>query len=398
MRRNEIFSEPERATVALLVCAVLATMMLAFGCRGNDEAGESVGVPPLLTSKRAETEPTASANTGDDPRVPTPEEERLPEKSLIWMGSPNAPTTRTSRPLRTGDAPILMDVDADGREEVIGLVVKPSSHTTHPVVVDTESVLPRWLGPRLEVIGGGDGGAMLVEAAGGVVVATTARSEIIALDAATGSEISRFPSPARVLRLCVVGSAIRAFSGDDNVELDTKSRSFRKTAAACDVGAPAERLPERGPLADYALEDWVESPQGPVVRAQRRSDGRPEVIAFGVDGRAIRWQRVLGGGNVVAGVNWRHDVLLADGDTVFAEYEVGKVTDPFARPERTQERHIVAIDAATGVVRWDAVSPKKGAPSNSSLATSSRLYVTRFTQLEVYDRASGRLFGYVGWR
>lgn len=390
MRRSDIVSECERFTLALVLAVVIASATLASGCRPDDKISAFEDLPLLQTNNRAGAETSARAAAEDDPHLPTPEEERTPEKSLIWMGSPNAWT-------RTGDEPILMDVDADGREEVIGLVVKPRSHTTHAIVVDTESVLPRWLGPRLEVIGGGDG-AMLVEAAAGVVVATTARSEIIALDAVTGSEIARARSPARILRLCVVGSAIRALSGDDNVELDTTSRAFRKTAAACDVNVPTERLPVRGPLVDYELEDWVESAQGPVVRAQRRSDGRPEVIAFEKDGGTTRWKLLLGGGGVVGGVNWRKDVLLVDGDTVFAEYETGKVTDPFARPKATGERHIVAIDASTGVVRWDAVSPKKGGPSSSSLATPSRLYVTRFTQLEVYERASGKVLGYVGWR
>jgi hypothetical protein len=398
--------------------ARLATFLVLLaepGCRDDGKADS--GDPrqaPFVPRREPEQKPTSE----DDDRVPGP--------NLLWAGSPNERNEawrrgrtfadhqrellRNPRQLepshyhehpqpRPGDTPLLIDIDQDGSSEIVGLAVKPGRlrSTTHVVVVDPETVTPRWLSLRLDAPGGAES-KMLIQASNGVIVATTNDDHVLAFDPKTGEEIARTQAAASVDALCSVGRVIRAHvPGPTGVELDTETRTFRTTTEAC----PSVRTPERphhGTPEGYEREDWRETNVGPVVRAQTKREGRAEVIAFEPDATTPRWTHVLGAGAVVNEINFRAALFHSDGRELFTEYEIGKVGDPYKRPDGTGEHHVVSLDVRSGAARWDVVGPRNAGPATGALITPDRLFVARSTQLEVYRRESGSLVGYLGWR
>ncbi len=87
-----------------------------------------------------------------------------------------------------------------------------------------------------------------------------------------------------------------------------------------------------------------------------------------------------------------------DGQEVFVELERGQVKDPLEWPSGTGERFLTALDLETGVVRWIAATPHGASPASGWLITKTRIFVSRHTQLDVFERATGKHFGYIGWR
>ena len=63
-----------------------------------------------------------------------------------------------------------------------------------------------------------------------------------------------------------------------------------------------------------------------------------------------------------------------------------------------QHPTVHALDLETGATRWVAATPHSASPTSGWLITKSRIFVSRHTQLDVFERATGKHLGYVGWR
>jgi hypothetical protein len=107
----------------------------------------------------------------------------------------------------------------------------------------------------------------------------------------------------------------------------------------------------------------------------------PMLVGFDAATKSLRWQRPLFPGDVLAGPATLPNGADLSGNLFVSHYD-------------KDGQHLIGIDATTGKTLWDVSSP-----SLFTLRTSStRVYVMRWTRLDVRDGTDGRLLGGVGER
>jgi hypothetical protein len=130
----------------------------------------------------------------------------------------------------------------------------------------------------------------------------------------------------------------------------------------------------------------AEGANGVAAGDRRPGDGIPMILGYTAvpGGRGtIRWQRPVAPGDGLGARDAREDDLLLVAGRAIAHYQ-----------DRASAHHLVALDAATGKTLWDATSEQY----NRVTATAARVYVWRWSRLDVRDAATGRLLGGVGYR
>jgi hypothetical protein len=142
------------------------------------------------------------------------------------------------------------------------------------------------------------------------------------------------------------------------------------------------------PVSDFvALDGSVDGPDGVASGIKTHGSAVPILVGF-TPGRAgvepaLRWQRgVVQGSSLGAKEGDLSELPLANG-RAFVGYE-----------DLRSRHHLEAIEAATGRTLWDE-------PTESFFhvrATATRVYVMRWTRLDVRDATTGALLGGVGSR
>jgi putative pyrroloquinoline-quinone binding quinoprotein len=296
------------------------------------------------------------------------------------------------------------DIDGDQVEDFVGLCSDPVPDPAAPSLCafDGKTFRARW---RVPAGAAKDAYAVRVTLVGRYAVAVDAAGVLRVHDATTGAVLGSLRLPDRAERLCADGAA--------GLWVDTVDRSGRHVdvpqategtgprpatcletnpgrAMICMHGAP---LPE---CKSFTLPPHVDgfSPMsvavagGDAVAAGHHSPGTsyPMLVGFDpgaeADGKA-RWQRAVAPGDPLsthAADNPLQGVELAGGRTV-TTYETG-------------EPHFIAIDAKDGHTLWDVTSASYFAYRLSA----ARLYVMRWSRLDVRDATDGRLLGGVGSR
>jgi outer membrane protein assembly factor BamB len=108
--------------------------------------------------------------------------------------------------------------------------------------------------------------------------------------------------------------------------------------------------------------------------------GTPRLVGFDPDRKLVRWQRALASAAVPLGADLVERVL-------------------FVPQQLAAGRTLLALDAATGQLRWQASIPGQGmggAAWERVIASGDRVYVPALTGLTLLDAHTGARLGVLG--
>ncbi len=293
-----------------------------------------------------------------------------------------------------------------GRQVLVVRSRESTSTSGRPVVLMAYSVdglSTLWTTAPL----GSDSRPVKLAAAAGRVVASDAKGRLHVYDLGTGRVLNTLFLPDLVKALCAPRAdrpavwALTADGAGHQVDLHTFKATDAPRPAACAEPCPTapawDQGDDRCSHLSLVPKDLpvdvsrvVPTPQAIVVLGDRKQ-GTAVPVAYGLDPttQAVVWHRTLPGGDPFAAQANQPLSLAAVGDG--AVYTVV--------PMKTGAPRLVALDPATGRLRW-----KRGLPGTdrheldfAHLAVAGhRLYVARIPRLDVFDARSGAHLGAVG--
>lgn len=306
-----------------------------------------------------------------------------------------------------------MDVNGDKVLDFVGLCTDSGGEgPLHVGAFDGKSFEMLWRSAPL----GDKGNAYMVHvgAAGGRVAVVDALAVAHVLNGADGREVGSVQLSDRVAELCSPREDPRHIwiATKDKVEasLDPVTLTMTKGArpASCAIAASPGRAvvcsglppemaarqqeclsPSAAPFVPglVALETVVEGENGVATGTKTQGSSVPMIIGYtpGGNGRTstVRWQRGVAPGSPLAAKETGFSRVTLAGGRAVTTYEDLKGT-----------HHLQGIDAASGRTLWDQ-------DTGSFLqwrSTPTRVYVMRWTRLEVRDAATGKLLGGIGQR
>jgi hypothetical protein len=129
----------------------------------------------------------------------------------------------------------------------------------------------------------------------------------------------------------------------------------------------------------------IDGQRGVVIGVNQKGTPYPMLVGFDVTrGRpgALRWSRAVFPGDPLAAPTSGVPRITTAGGRAFSSYELDG------------SAHLVGVSLLDGKTLWDMPS----AAVSALIARPARLYVTRWTRLDVRDAASGTLLGGIGSR
>jgi hypothetical protein len=300
--------------------------------------------------------------------------------------------------------PFIRNVDGDGYEDMIGRyrVLNPDQ---------------LWVGAfsgadfhrfwRAGPYGGwSDYQHILVAAAGARILVTDAHLGAHVLDLATGREVGSVGLSDRAAAVCADEGAAspRFFVGSVDgqgllIEGDPPQGVVSRRPPWCHpLGMPVRWERRRGDLPVHQTPrvrgfapQLVLGARSLAVAVGIKHPGTPIPMLVGFDParRQVQWNRVLSTGDAQAAADGSAGPFEMLGDTLYAYY---------ALHDRTEGGHAIAIDARTGVTRWDVIVPHsaEGGPPDAMAATERRVYIPHWTWLDVLDAQNGAVLGTIG--
>ena len=254
---------------------------------------------------------------------------------------------------------------------------------------------------------GSDSRPVKLATAAGRVAASDAKGRLHVYDLGTGRVLDTLFLPDLVKALCAPRAdrpAVWALTADGAghlVDLDTFKVTDAPRPAACpepcNTGPAWDQGDDRCSHLSLVPRDLpvqvsrvVPTPKAIVVLGDRKQ-GTPVPVAYGLDPttRAVVWHRTLPGGDPFAAQANQPLSLAAVGDG--AVYTVV--------PMKTGAPQLVALDAATGRLRWKGSLPgtdRHELDFAHVAFAGHRLYVARIPRLDVFDARTGRHVGAVG--
>ncbi len=395
-----------------------AFVLVVAGCKDHTDDREELSNPPgPVTSTRA----TQSAEAARPP---------APGETLLWYAAPQSKRAYGGLVAPREREPIGLDVDGDGIEEAIGFVGggARSSHL-FPAIIDATTVKPRWVGPAVTGVASKDSKypddsasdadtrGVYIEARKTSILVTTNDGRVVVFDL-SGDQVAATSLSARAFGTCVpADDTIRVVQENDVViDFDVKARAFSPSKEGCpfrpDPRSDCARQRAMPPQLRKPCKErptWVDFdhgevsfhatvPDGQVIKDVERGQRTARVGRF-TDGDLKRpiWVASVGDDGPIGQPTFQ-DVFAVDGHEVFVDFERGEVRDRLEWPAGTAKRFLTALDLETGAIRWISATPHGASPASGWLITKARIFVSRHTQLDVFERATGKHLGYVGWR
>jgi hypothetical protein len=315
--------------------------------------------------------------------------------------------------------PIVLDVNGDGRPEVLGVIriYKGESYAPHAAAFEGDRRL--WaveLAPDLA-----DAHAIRLGLTGGRLVAALPSGSLLGLDPGTGAELFRLSLPERVKNLCAgPNDGLRVELADERVLALDAARGETRPAGKAERNAPCGGawLSSSGDTPTTRALGWPRVTLEERFKAWPHRPGRP---GFSAEGLSVDWALEDLQAGVVYGLGQREVgtpvpglVALEPGSGLAlwkVELPVREPLQAGTRPARAlgvgggrvaavyemnaspKGWRLACFQAKDGVRLWDVLLPESetgGAPDSVVIA-GDRVYVAHWTWLRVFDLADGRL-------
>jgi hypothetical protein len=313
------------------------------------------------------------------------------ERRIQPAVSHTGPSTPPAPPLwDVTRAPILRDLNGDGVEDIVGRF-RRSDAPGSPMFVgafDGKTLQPLWSSGPLGDWADALAGVQLAHT-GNALVVTDARGGVELRDLASGVVAKQHALPGVARQACAATDGTVKFwidteTGGVFIEPDVPQPTPAPRPSWC----PPPSLD--GPRAHAMSLAAVPSVQGftPSQVLNEGTDavalgllgGTPRLVGFDPDRKLVRWQRALASAAVPLGADLVERVL-------------------FVPQQLAAGRTLLALDAATGQLRWQASIPGQGmggAAWERVIASGDRVYVPALTGLTLLDAHTGARLGVLG--
>ncbi|WP_120531498.1 hypothetical protein, partial [Corallococcus sp. CA047B] len=333
--------------------------------------------------------------------VPPPTPPTLPDRG----------STKTDIQWAARTAPVFVDINGDGTDDIIGHVRRIASSQAQDLVAafDGRTLAPLWETPPAE--GPDTSRTTKVIAQGGRLVMSEQRA-VNLLEAETGKRLGRVPLSDSPRRLCIP-------PGDTEsvwVEVLDGQHLLLNTRTA--TARPAPRAPPR--CATPPLSPQTCSMSRPVeltTTCERSSYPPSDIRGFSPTFIYRNGSAILVTGTRRPGTSVPMAALFQKGTKKPLWHGVVADTDPLTLKDRTPEVaeltddavyltyeleqggvRLVRRDLRTGVVVWDVAIPrsKDGSAPDAVWAQGQRVYVPHWTWMDVFEADTGSLVGTIG--
>lgn len=298
----------------------------------------------------------------------------------------------------TGNAsPILMDLDGDGANEVVGIVrfLEDDFDTVVGTVAafDPVSGHRRWA-HRVE---DAEANELVLAAAYGRLWLADGRGRLTTLDPTTGAVLSETKTGEKPDQFCGDGDGLvlrladrtaHAISPTGTVGPGTPT-DWQTPCPGGFWGSHPGQTPETTPVERVELPPDVTGlstragltiPGGLLVAAERSPGTRVGTLLL-LTGDTVRWRVDIPAGDPLAAEEGGPDVAGYGQGRVFAQWTARDGGDT---PDR-----LACFDAATGRRRWDTTLEGDTGDVGAVVADTHHVYVVRWTWLQVLDLETG---------
>ena len=287
----------------------------------------------------------------------------------------------------------------DGSEAFLGRYRVGTGDQLFFILADGTTMKERWrsgpLGSYSEAYRATHAGIV-----GAHVVFSDFKSTIHVVDVATGKEAHAIKLTDRVAQICPLGDGSEAWvqvEDGTNVMIDANAGT-KKTAPRPSVCADRPSSFRKG------FEARASSNPGPKVAGFKANhvfvDGS-NAVAEGVKSPGTRIPLLVGFDPTSHAVRWQGALETGDPDAMHPTSHVadglagGLFVSTYDLPSKPAR--IAAFDAKTGTRTWDVELPHQKTGSVDDLvASATRIYVVRSSNVEVLDTKDGKLLGRVG--
>ena len=421
---------------------------MSYATASGQVAPSSTGATPPNIAHAPTAQPGAMAGYPSRVLVPTPPKARSRQRALPWKalaaagggvvligalvaaaaaltgGRPREPRRAAATSSASAQAPAAIGLTAfnigarafevsangDATPDLIGLC---GDGPAGLCVVDGATFQPLWRkAPDI------DRGAAQHHQVGGVarvVVHVDTQGIMHFHDAATGAELSAVRLGTRADYLCapdeLPGKLWVKTTDDRGVMVDTLARTTSEGArpASCGRGRSEHICMAKDPrvcardmrharTSEMWVDDLVAEGASGVLMGRKKSDSAIKLLA-GFDARAALAKKADSFASEVVQTTWQRPIggnggLDAVGTSHFGSLNVRGGRAVAAYDDARGKHHVFALDAATGRALWDIVTPT----FHDLTISATRVYLRRWTRVEAYDAATGRLLGGAGER
>ncbi|RKG92773.1 hypothetical protein D7V88_04740 [Corallococcus terminator] len=324
---------------------------------------------------------------------------------------PDRGSTRSDLQWASRTAPVFVDINGDGTDDIIGHVRRFASSQGQDLVAafDGKTLAPLWETPPAE--GTDTSRTTKVIAQGGRLVMSEQRA-VNLLEAETGKRLGRVPLSDSPRRLCIP-------PGDSEsvwVEVLDGQHLLLNTRTA--TARPAPRAPPR--CATPPLSPQTCSMSRPVeltTTCERSSYPPSDIRGFSPTFIYRNANSILVTGTRRPGTSVPMAALFQKGTKKPVWHGVVADTDPLTLKDRVPEVaeltadamyltyeleqggvRLIRRDLRTGVMVWDVAIPrsKDGSAPDAVWVQGSRVYVPHWTWLDVFEADTGSLVGTLG--